>query len=119
MAKDVNYKGCNLHVRLPDGTSLNYPEEVINYLHDIGLSDNDLKYVFSGIFPNIELLKDDRDYWERVADGYYVACGNFIDELEVVVEKLKSGRSGRGYTKLDLALAIEHIIKTCDPREGC
>lgn len=110
---------CNFHVTLSDGTPLNYPEEVLSFLHGSGLSDNDLKYVFSVMFPDIAGAYDKADYYERLADGYFVSCGHLMDELECVVDRLKSGRSGKGYTKLDIALMLQKIMDTCDPREGC
>lgn len=80
---------------------------------ELGFTDDELKAIIGEATDYNDQLKATQDAYheyERLYDGVCVDMRGMVNELEEVVQKLKSGKSGRGYTKLDLARDIETTI---------
>lgn len=101
-------------VLLNDGTTLSNNYDAYVYLTStLGFTSHELEVILASEDEYSSELKSTeaayREY-ERLYDGICVDCRNMVDELEDVVDRLKSGKSGKGYTKSDLAQQIKRII---------
>lgn len=97
-----------------DGTSFHAPYEVEKWLEDVGFNIEELakvldEYIYAK--SDIDSMCAKADEYEMVADGYCQHLKGLISEVDALVNKLRSGRSGKGYTKLDIADALE---RACD-----
>ena len=101
-------------VLLNDGTTLSNNYDAYVYLTStLGFTSHELETILTAEDGYANQLKSTeaayREY-ERLYSGICVDCRNLVDELEDVVERLKSGKSGRGYTKSDLSQQIKRIV---------
>lgn len=101
-------------VLLNDGTVLSNNYDAYRYLTDtLGFTPHDLEVVLTsedGYSNQLKSVTDAYHEYELLYDGVIVDCRNLVDELECVIERLKSGKSGKGYTKLDIAQQIKRIV---------
>lgn len=99
---------------LNDGTIIHEAEDLGAWLQEQGLSDAEVDGLFNGRSDDVleaNVLKQDRDEYERLADGYHEELQSLIAEVEAVCEKLESGKKSKGYTKIDLADALRYAIQ--------
>ena len=105
----------DVKVFLNNGEVLSNSYFAHKYLVDeLGFTDDELKAIVGDATDYEDELKATQEAYreyEVLYDGVLTDMRSMVDELEVIVEKLKSGKSGRGYTKLDLANSIEYVMK--------
>lgn len=85
------------------------------WLQDCGSSLDELDAMYDQISETrwqkeIEHLRDCVDEQEMIADGHLQDLGSLIDEVEEIANRLRSGKSGKGYTKTDLADALDYAV---------
>lgn len=101
-------------VLLNDGTTLSNNYDAYVYLTStLGFTPQELETILTaedGYNNRLKSVEAAYDEYERLYDGICVDCRNMVDELEDVIKRLKSGKSGKGYTKSDLAQQIRRII---------
>ena len=87
--------------------------EFMAYIASLGFDERDIKDIVLSngeqekVIDKIKCLEDKADDYERLADGYYSDMMTAVNELEVIVEKL---RQGKGLTKAQAADKIKYII---------
>ncbi len=86
------------------------------WLQDCGTSYDELSAMYEEIGESlyqreITHLYECIDEKEMIADGHLQDLNMLIEEVEAVAEKLRSGRSGKGYTKTDLADALDYAVR--------
>lgn len=86
------------------------------WLQDCGTSYDELSAMYEAIGESryqreIAHLYECLDEKEMIADGHLQDLSTLIDEIEAVAEKLRSGKSGKGYTKADLADALDYAVR--------
>ena len=101
-------------VLLNDGTTLSNNYDAYVYLTStLGFTSHELEVILTaedGYRDRLKSTEAAYSEYERLYDGICVDCRNLVDELDDVVERLRSGKSGRGYTKSDLAQQIRRIV---------
>ena len=101
-------------VFLNDGTIIHEAEDLGSWLQKQGLSDAEVDGLFNSRSEDVmeaSILEQDRDEYERLADGYHEELQSLISDVEAVCEKLESGKKSKGYTKADLADALRYAIR--------
>lgn len=86
-------------------------EEFIEYIVSQGFEKDDVINILGAqekLFTKIENLEDIANDYELQCDEYYQSINCAVQELEAVMEKLKSGK---GLTKSNAADKINKIIK--------
>ena len=58
----------------------------------------------------IDMLEDACDEQERINDEMLQCLRYAVDELTVIAQILESGKSGSGYTKAEVAIAVRAVI---------
>ena len=87
--------------------------EFVDCIESQGFDINDVKNIVLNdgeqekVIEKIKSLEDKADDYERLADGYYTDMMTAVNELEVIMEKL---RQGKGLTKAQAADKIKYII---------
>ena len=87
--------------------------EFVDYIESQGFDINDVKNIVLNngeqekVIEKIKSLEDKADDYERLADGYYNDMVTAVNELEVIMEKL---RQGKGLTKAQAADKIKCVI---------
>lgn len=100
---------------LNDGTSLHADYEVESWLESNGFHFNDMIDVLENhiaIVKDVKFLEDCAYEKELIADEYKSHLEGLINEVEYLIDKLNSGKSGKGYTKLDIACALKQACDT-------
>ncbi len=86
------------------------------WLQDCGSSLDELDAMYDKIAESryqreIAHLRECVDEQEMAADGHLQDLNMLIDEVEEIAGRLRSGRSGKGYTKTDLADALDYAVR--------
>lgn len=101
-------------VFLNDGTVIHEAEDFESWLREHGFCEFDIDGLFNSRSDDVsmvDILTQDRDEYELLADGYHNEMLSLIAEVEAVCEKLESGKKSKGYTKADLADALRYAIR--------
>lgn len=102
---------------LNDGTSFHADYEVEAWLENQGFHFYDMVMVLENHL-DIKHLEDCVFEKELIADGYKNNLDGLISEVEALADKLYSGRSGKGYTKSDIAYALKQACNTYEIQKG-
>lgn len=103
---------------LNDGTLISNNYDLELYLTSLGFSLGDL-YVSVGEIQkedcgfgyDLQCARDKADEYERVADGLYGDLNSLVNQIDNAVDKLLSGKSGKGYTKNDIAAYLKSAVR--------
>lgn len=108
-------------VLLDNGTLVRDAYEMEDYLCSCGFSISQARDIANTDYNAVEEMafeiasKEDSEY-ELICDGYHQNVCGLYDELDAIISRLKSGKSGKGYTKIDIAYAIKNAMNCYDPR---
>ena len=101
---------------LNDGSCLSGNYDLEKYLTSLGFNIDELYMAVTEIVGEstyedvLSASNDKADEYERVADGYYQDIHSLVGNMEVAIDKLESGKSGKGYTKNDIAQYLRTAI---------
>jgi len=87
--------------------------DIEEWLESCGTSFDEMFGAFtqcSDYEDEIENLRNCVEEQEMIADGHLQDLQMLCEELSAIADKLRSNKKGRGYTKNDLANAIDYAI---------
>ena len=94
---------------LNDGTIISNNNDLEVYLDTLGFDLEELTVVLNG-FNEYEHLQDCVREYELLADHNRLIADDLRDVVEYAIDKLESGKSGKGYTKIDIANLLSKAI---------
>lgn len=98
-------------ILLNDGTSIHADYEFEQWLDTQGITPAEFESIAEDLLAQrISSLNDAYHEQEMIADGYACRVRELVDELDEVASMLESGKSGRGYTKTDIAGRIRTLV---------
>ena len=99
---------------LVDGTTLANEYDTEYFLTSLGFDLTELYESLREILgeqDRVSQLEEIRREEELCADSLRTELVGFVDEVEFAIKKLESGKSGKGYTKTDIADYLRRMIQ--------